>query len=103
MLIFSCVRIGWELVAEKTECDGKEKDLSPQPTTEACAKACEGISSLFIFGTNDFQVEDKIKGTRCDSDGCKCWCETAAGEDGTCTQEPHPGFRLYKFVGKYFF
>ena len=94
MLIFSCVRIGWELVAEKTECAGKEKDLSPQPTTEACAKACEGISSMFIFGTNDFGH------ARCERNGkqCDCYCETSANNDGDCYMLDHKGFSLYKYI-----
>ena len=74
-------------------------NVSPQSTIEACAKTCKSRSSMFIFGTNDFTGGDASK-ERCDDTGCKCYCELVATEDGTCTQIPHSGYRLYKFPSK---
>ena len=56
--------------------------------------------SMFIFGTNDFS---KLPGgtERCNADGCSCYCEKAASDDGKCEQTDHLGYRLFKFVGMY--
>ena len=58
---------------------------------DECAKTCNGVASMFAFGTNDFGV------TRCYSDGCTCLCETGAKDDGTCDAVDHSGFRLYRY------
>lgn len=54
---------------------------------------------MFAYGTNDFG------GDRCQSEGCKCLCETAASTNGTCTEINHDGYRLfkYKFTGNIVF
>ena len=56
---------------------------------------------MFIFGTNAFGDD------RCYRDGCKCICETAANDDGTCDIKEHMGYNLYRFTnwesGKYQF
>merc|ERR1719273_198384 len=46
---------------------------------------------MFIFGTNNFGKR------RCNNDGCKCYCETSALEDGSCEVKNHKGYLLYKF------
>ena len=56
-----------------------------------CANECNGLSTMFAFGTNDFGVD------RCDGNGCKCLCETSAADDGTCDSVQHKGYRLYRF------
>ena len=87
----------WSLVAEKEECTGDEKLLdydSKIKSVDECANACDGLSTMFAFGTNDFGEE------RCDNDGnCKCSCETGAHwYDTTCTKKSHLGYRLYKYT-----
>ena len=84
----------WRLVADKSECGGAEWQPAGSPAYHVgtCAHMCRGISSMFVFGTNDYGT------TRCDEKGaCKCWCEIAATRDGTCTIISHSGFRLYKY------
>ena len=61
---------------------------------------------MFVFGKKVDEGEDEDK-TRCNDDGCACWCETQAdkeGEAGSCDGDEveHLGFNLYKFTGKYF-
>ena len=46
---------------------------------------------MFAFGTNDFGTN------RCNDDGCSCYCETSATEEGTCKRVDHNGYRLYKY------
>ena len=86
----------WSLVEEKRECSGDEISKGRMISPGECASACNGIASMFAFGTNDFGIP------RCDSNGCQCLCETAAADDGTCDSVQHKGYRLYRFraVGK---
>ena len=88
----------WSLVEEKKECSGDEISNGRMLTPGECASACNGVASMFAFGTNDFGVP------RCDSNGCQCLCETAAADDGTCNSVQHKGYRLYRLraVGKLF-
>ena len=88
----------WSLVGEKKECSGDEISKGKMVSIGECASACNGVASMFAFGTNDFGVP------RCDSNGCQCLCETAAADDGTCNSVQHKGYRLYRLraVGKQF-
>ena len=86
------------MVAEKIECAGSvvtetEYGFDERiEKVEECANKCNGLSSMFAFGTNDFG------NPRCDSDGfCKCICETGATKEGFCHQMSHSGYRLYRF------
>ena len=84
--------LDWSLVEEKKECGGEEVNEGGMDSIDQCAMTCSRRSSMFIFGTNDFGND------RCFSDGCKCVCETAAKDEGTCDTVDHNGFRLYRFV-----
>ena len=94
---FGTANIEWKQVKETKECGGDEVNKGRMDSIVKCAKACNGISSMFAFGTNDFGV------VRCYSDGCQCICETAAKDDGTCEMADHKGYHLYKYepFGKY--
>ena len=46
---------------------------------------------MFEFGTNDYGT------TRCFNDGCKCYCQTSATDEGTCNRLNHDGYRLYQY------
>ena len=70
----------------------KELGYSSQiKSLEECAKACDGFSVMFAFGTNDFG------GGGCDDNGnCKCLCETSVKwHADTCSQTDNMGYRLY--------
>ena len=86
----------WILVNKKKECSGSEEDKGPVVEISQCAEKCRAISSMFIFGTNEFLSEDDVKS--CDEDGCRCFCETKATSDGNCRMKDHNGYNLYKFV-----
>ena len=62
-------------------------------SVDGCAKACDGISSMFAFG-NDLNDDYD----RCWSDGCACLCETGASDDGTCAVVEHRGYNIYKLL-----
>ena len=81
----------WSLVQEQKECDGEEVVKGRMDSIDQCVEACNGVSSMFAFGTNDFGD------VRCYSNGCECICETAARDDGICYMNDHKGYRLYKF------
>ena len=85
----------WVLVEDKKECDGdSEMFKGYYVSLTDCANQCEGTASMFIFGTNDYEIN------RCNDNGCKCICETSAYGDGSCDQIHHNGFRLYRYVTK---
>ena len=74
---------------------------------DSCAEACNGESSMFTFGTNDFGGTGKWKWTKCrynetihDTlyDGCECRCQLLVHPNGTCEKglSGSPGYRLYK-------
>ena len=56
----------WSLVAIKMECSGEEigNFFWKARHLQDCAKSCVGLSSMFIYGTNDFGTD------RCKGDGC---------------------------------
>ena len=80
------------MVEEKKECSGSEESKGYVQSLGTCASICKGEASMFIFGTNDFGE------SRCNSDGCKCYCETSATEQGTCDIIDHTAYRLYKYI-----
>ena len=51
---------------------------------------------MFAFGTTDYGFAP----ARCSNDNvnCECLCETSASPNGTCQEEHHTGYRLYKYV-----
>ena len=83
--------LAWLLVSEKRECGGSEIHAGALATVDKCANSCNGKSSMFAFGTNDYGT------VRCGETGCSCYCETAASSEGTCSEGFHLGFRLYKY------
>ena len=83
--------LGWELVQAKSECGGAEIDKSLVSSLDRCASICTGVSAMFIFGTNDYSEY------RCFINGCHCYCETGASNDGTCNIVKNNGYRLYKY------
>ena len=89
-----CIFLGFSLVAEKKECSGAEENKGRMKSIEQCADACNGVSTMFIFGTNDF-VSHSFS---CNDNGCKCWCETSAKDDGTCDIIKDEWYRLYKLT-----
>ena len=78
-------------MADKTVCAGSQIYKGKAPDLESCADSCRGISSMFVYGTNDFGTN------RCFSDGCECHCETGAMPQGTCSRVSHKGYKLYKY------
>ena len=96
MHTISARAIKWTLVATKTECIGQdERWIGKVQDVETCATSCKGVSSMFIFGTNDFGEG------RCNKDGCNCMCETSAWPNGTCSMfdsdKYEKGYRLFKY------
>ena len=85
---------GTVLEQEKKECKGKEESKGKLDSVQECADACFGVSSMFIFGTNDYGT------ARCEGNGkqCQCFCETSATDDGSCDITDHNGYRLYKYI-----
>ena len=78
-------------MTEKHECSGAEKHGCLQTSAEECARSCQNISSMFIFGRAD------EKNGRCFGSKCTCVCETAATTDGSCNVIGHSGYDLYKY------
>ena len=85
----------WTHVADKQECGGSEVNKRGVKDMKSCARECYGVSSMFIYGTNDFGTN------RCGEawvgNGCACVCETAAKVEGTCNMVKHNGYRLFKY------
>ena len=92
---------GFQTIAKKKECNGLEvakgQDctiagliVKCQTSVEACAAACIGVASMFIFGTNEFG------NNRCNGNQCACFCETSASS-GSCRMDSHSGYNLYAY------
>ena len=73
------------------ECAGSEMYKGYFHEISECAESCRQVSSMFIFGTNEFGKN------RCNENGCACYCETAATSDGHCQMKDHKGYNLFKF------
>ena len=84
----------WISIADKTECGGSEISKGTKKTLSDCAKTCQGLSSMFIYGTNDFG-EDKCKTNG--TEDCPCYCETSYNKAGECKMVENNGYRLYKY------
>jgi hypothetical protein len=83
----------FHLQAERTECDSKSADQGYVDTVQKCAEECQGKGAWFIFGL------DTDGNTRCNADGCKCWCEPGDEVTKICTHETNTGYNLYNFDG----
>ena len=87
--------VNYSHVEDKVECNGAEIYHRNVKDVASCAGVCKNVSSLFVYGTNEFGTN------RCkipsNPEGCACGCETAATSDGTCETKDHYGFKLYKF------
>ena len=83
----------FQQVKDKTECTGDEEDKGYLKRVEDCAINCNGVSSMFSYGTK------KWGDSRCNQDGCKCLCELGATSSGTCNEKNHLGYDLYKYTG----
>ena len=76
---------------EDHNCRGAEKRQCIQPSLEYCAKACQNISSMFVFG--------KQGGDKCYGNKCECSCQMDAFRTGTCKLEYNSNFNLFKYHG----
>ena len=47
----------WNLVHETQECGGTEISKGNKDSIDECAKACNGVASMFVLGTNDFGAQ----------------------------------------------
>jgi hypothetical protein len=85
---------GFHLRSKGHECNGAERFKGYKLTPEACGKACEGSSNMFVYGTNDFGVTRCYKGK-----GCACYCEDAT--KAQCFKRvSHKGYNLFDITGK---
>ena len=80
--------LDWKMVKENMRCDGAVVNKGKFLGIGGCSSACNGLSTLFIYGTTE---------SKCDQNGCNCWCETSAGSDGTCNLIPMQGYKLYTY------
>ena len=72
------------------ECTGTEIYQDIISSIENCAGICSRLATMFLYGTNS---------ETCTDEGCKCWCETSAEYEGTCTTKSNTNFNLYRFTG----
>ena len=91
----------WTLFQKQSECEGPELYKGFHYHLYQCAESCREISTIFAFGTDEFDykpTDPKYKS--CDVVGCKCFCQTAATSEGSCTEKSHLGYNLYAFKQK---
>ena len=84
--------VSWALFGKKIECTGTEIYQDIVSSIENCAGICSRLATMFLYGTNS---------ETCTDEGCKCWCETSAGYEGTCTTKSNSNFNLYRFESLY--
>ena len=80
------------MLEQKTECGGEEINVGRFYEVSQCAEKCRSISSMFLFGTNEYGL------TKCDEFGCKCFCETESTNVGTCQTKDSMGYNLYTYM-----
>ena len=87
---------GYQMVADKKECKGREISQWYVSQLPDCAKKCKGKSSMFAYGRSI----PKHSKNRCNASGCMCLCETDGNSAGKCSsgQVTHEGYSLYKFI-----
>ena len=74
------------------ECSGAEKSMGKRESLAACADACRWKTSMFIYGTNEYNE------ARCEGNKCQCYCETDSHEEEcTGTLQENKGYNLYAF------
>ena len=79
----------FQLVLERTECDGNKIGECRQTTAEQCVMSCKNISSMVSFGRQGSDM--------CSSKGqCRCYCQLEA-VNGSCNQRFHHSFDLYRY------
>ena len=82
------------MAEEKARCEGPKKENEKKETIEECANMCRGVSSMFIYGTNDYGNRGCfIDGA---GTGCMCLCELSSVE-GKCNKVEDEKFRLYRY------
>ena len=92
------------LVGDNKQCTGIKHVPGVHPhaslsdNVNECANKCNGISSMFIFGTGS-KCYTKGEGERIKG-GCHCACELSTSVDGRCNEEQTTDSRLYKFIPK---
>ena len=79
-------------MAEQKYCKGDQVHRNDVSTIGGCAGQCDGLSSMFVVGTNDYGTS-----SHCVNGKCKCICQPDAANDGTCDQKSDNRFRLFKF------
>ena len=91
---------GNNLQSVSVDCDNKNvsKCFSPGTSLQVltspmeCARACKGIVSRFMFGTNE------SNNGLCDEQGCICSCGKNAIDDVQCDHANRLGFKTYQFL-----
>ena len=73
----------WKLVSKNKACSGLEigKDIKPNAEIKDCAKACEGVSAMFVFIPRNNL----------------CFCEVSASQKGTCDMIDLQDADLYQY------
>ena len=92
-------RVKYHLVSDRAECGGSEVGNPRKPLTFDvwnCADMCRDRSTMFAFGTNDYNRDRCYPDNPHPAKGCACLCETAADSDGKCGIGGHDGYRLYR-------
>ena len=79
-------------MAEQKYCEGEQVHRADVSTIDECAVQCDGLSSMFVVGTNDYGTS-----SQCVNGKCKCICQPNAANDGTCDQKSDNRFRLFEF------
>ena len=69
---------------------GRHLQLTTSPFE--CARACQGLSSIFMFGTNESDVN------RCNGQGCICSCGPNIIAGGECDKTRRHDFETYRYA-----
>ena len=72
-------------------------DVDDFKTVHECAERCHGVSKLFIYGTNDFGLNQCKKKIWWRDRKCPCFCETSSTVRGECSMMHDSGYNLYRF------
>ena len=86
-------------VGDQQKCSMYKLDVGWQKSIELCAEICNGVTTAFIYGTNERGGRGCGVGRASTTKGpCQCECESRAGKLVDCDTVKDRNFNMYKYI-----
>ena len=80
--------LDWSLVEERVACSGEPIDGGKKSSASECAESCRGVARYFTYGRRHSE--------KCDSEGCRCFCQSTGSNGEACQLVHKDKFDLYQ-------